>query len=86
MQQLLILGAMRPERVSQCMETFVYTVLEPSTKHRRISSVVEVSRVAKSLKPTEVPVILFREDPYMAITKLQRCAQSMEVRQIKCFI
>ena len=79
MQQLLILSAMRPERMSQCMESFVYTVLEPTLKQRRISSVADVTHVVKNLKPTEVPVILFREDPDLAVTRLQQYTSRMEV-------
>lgn len=79
MQQLLLLSAMRPERISQCMESFVYTVLEPSPKQRKISSVAEVARVAKNLNTTEIPLILFREEPYIAVTKLKQYAAKMEV-------
>ena len=79
MQQLLILSAMRPERVSQCIESFVCTVLELGPKQRKIGSVADVSRVARNLKPTDIPIILFRDDPLMAITKLKQYAAKIEV-------
>jgi len=81
MQQLLILGAMRPERLSQCMESFVHTVLELGPKQRKIGSIADVSRVARNLKSSDIPIILFREDPLMAISKLQQYAAKMEVKR-----
>ena len=79
MQQLLILSAMRPERIGQCMEAFVYRVLETGLKQKRVSSVTDLACMVQSIKSYHVPVILFRDEPYLAVTKLQLYASRMKV-------
>lgn len=83
MQQLLILSAMRPERTGQCIEAFVYTVLEPGLKRKRVSSVTDLARVLPTIKTDQVPIILFRDEPYLAVTKLQQYAAKVKVMQFE---
>lgn len=93
MQQLLLLSAMRPERISQCMVSFVSTVLhqvlhqvqtlppqgQPQTQpqagqHRLKRTIVpmDFTKVAKTVGAEQVPVILFREEPQLAVDKLRK--------------
>ena len=89
MQQLLLLNAMRPERITQCMITFISTVLHqvqtiPGHTHhqqqqagqqqrlKRIISPMDFTKMAKTVRAEQLPVILFREESYLAVTKLQK--------------
>lgn len=89
MQQLLLLSAMRPERITQCMLTFVSTVLHQvqtvqgqsqgqlqgaQPRLKRIISPMDFTKVAKTVRVDQIPVILFREESYLAVAKLQKFA------------
>lgn len=70
---------MRPERTTQCIESFISSVLDPGQKQKRILTPVDISRMAKNIKSDEVPLILFRDDPHIPVTKLQKYAFKLQV-------
>ena len=95
MQQLLLLNAMRLERVTQCMVSFVSTVLhqvlhqvqtlqpqgqgqpqgQPQAGQHRLKRTIvpmDLTKVAKTVGVGQVPVILFREEPQLAVDKLKK--------------
>lgn len=82
MRQLLLMFAMRPERITQCAVSFVTTVLDSGLKQRKLNyyAPIEISYVAKTLKTEEIPLILYRVDPVIFLSKLQRLADKLEVR------
>ena len=81
MQQLLLMFAMRPERITQCAVSFITTVLDSGTKQRRLNyyAPVELSQVAKALRPEQISLVLYRDDPHILLTKLQTLATKSEV-------
>lgn len=97
MQQLLLLSAMRPERITQSMITFVSTVLHQvqtvqgqsqggqqgaQQRLKRTISAVDFTKMAKTVRVDQLPVILFREEPYLAVTKLQKFTARAGVSQM----
>ena len=82
MQQLLLMFAMLPERITQCAVSFVSTVLDSGIKQRKINyyAPVELSHVAKTLRSGQIPLVLYRDDPHLLLTKLQNLATKYEVR------
>ena len=81
MQQLLLMFAMRPERITQCAISFITTVLDSGIKQRKINyyAPVELSSVAKTLRYEQIPLVLYRDDPHILLTKLQNLATKLEV-------
>ena len=75
MQRLLILNAMRPERITQCITSFISTVLG----QKKINLPADLVKVARTLKADHVPIILYRDDPQLAISKLQQYTSKVEV-------
>lgn len=82
MQQLLLMFAMRPERITQCAVSFITTVLDSGMKQRKINYYVpvELSYMAKTLRNEQIPLVLYRDDPHILLTKLQNLATKFEVR------
>ena len=81
MQQLLLLNAMRPERITQCMVSFTSSVLhQTQPRHKRLLSPVDFTRVAKTLRADQVPVVLFRDEPHLPVNKLQNFTKRAGVR------
>ena len=81
MQQLLLMFAMRPERITQCTISFITTVLDSGIKQRKINyyAPVELSSVTKTLRCEQIPLVLYRDDPHILLTKLQNLATKLEV-------
>lgn len=79
MQQLLLLSAMRPERVTQSIRSFISIVLDQVQKQRSVTSPMGLTRVAKTIRAEQLPMILFRDDPYLSVTKLQQFTSKMKV-------
>ena len=91
MQQLLLMFAMRPERVTQCSISFITTVLDDGLKQRKLNyyAPVEVFNVARTLRGDQIPLILYRNDPQVILSKLSNVANRLEVSSnsaIKCTI
>ena len=82
MQQLLLMFALRPERITQCAVSFITTVLDSGLKQRKLNyyAPVELSYVAKTLRSEQIPLILYRDDPHVMSSKLHNLASKFEVR------
>lgn len=82
MQQLLILSAMRPERITQFMVSFTASVLSHGQKQEKVvCPPVDLTKMAKAIRPDQIPMILYREEPHLAVMKLQNCASKARVRR-----
>ena len=69
---------MRPERITQCAISFITTVLDSGMKQRKINYCA-LSNVAKTLRFEQIPLVLYRDDPHILLTKLQTLATKFEV-------
>lgn len=79
MQQLLLLSAMRPERVTQYMVAFITSVLDQRQNLKRIMSPIDLTKVAKTVRADQIPLILFRNEPHLSVTKLQQFTSKVGV-------
>lgn len=79
MQQLLLLSAMRPERVTQSMKVFVSTILGKGQRQKKTMYPTDLTKVAKTVRADQLPLVLFREDPELPIVKLQQFAAKAKV-------
>ena len=80
MQQLLILSAMRPERMTQFMMSFSAAVLSHGQKQEKVMSPpTDLGKVVKSTRVDQLPIVLYKEEPHMAVSKLQHCANKTKV-------
>lgn len=79
MQQLLLLSAMRPERVTQSMNMFVATILGKGQRQKKTMYPTDLTKVAKTVRPDQLPVVLFRDNPELPVNKLQQCASKAKV-------
>lgn len=83
MQQLLLLNAMRPERVTQSMAMFVSTtILGQSHKQKKVLYPTDLTKVAKTVRADQLPVVLYRENPELCVSKLQQFTTKAKVRNI----
>ena len=84
MQQLLLTFAMRPERITQCSVSFITTVLDCGLKQRKLNyyAPIEISLVAKALKEHQIPLILYRNEPQLVLSKLRNLASKLEVVRV----
>lgn len=82
---MLVMYAMRPERISQCIVSFISTVLDSGLKQRRLNydTPVELNRLAKTLGPDQIPLVIYRKEPELLIVKLEKVAQKMEVSVVQ---
>jgi len=81
MYQLLLLCAMRPERSSQFISSFIAIVLDSGLKQKRLNfdTPVDLNRLAKTLGTSSIPLLLYREEPELLVDKLENMALKQEV-------
>ena len=79
-QQLLLLSAMRPERVTQFMVAFVAAILGQGQKQKKTLHSTDLTKMAKTVRADQLPVVLFRENPELVVTKIRQLALKVGVR------
>lgn len=81
LHQLLLMCALRPERATQHIASFIATVLDSSQKQKRLNfdTAPDLSRLARGLGPDTVPLVLYRREPQLIAEKLQKMAIKLEV-------
>jgi hypothetical protein len=72
MQQLLLLVAMRPERATQSMNMFVSSILGNGQKQKKTLYPTDLTKVARTVRADQIPVVLFKENPELPVNKLQQ--------------
>lgn len=82
MQQLLLLVAMRPERATQSINMFVSAILGKGQRQKKTMYPTDLTKVAKTVCANQIPVVLFRENPELAVSKLQQFTTKAGVRDL----
>ena len=85
MHQLLLMCAMRPERSSQFIVSFISIVLDSGVKQRRLNydTPPDLNRIAKTLHPNFLPLVLYKDEPDLLVTKLEKVALKQDVSACK---
>ncbi len=81
MHQLLLMCAMRPERSTQLITSFIATVLGSGLKQRQLNfdTPPDLSRLTKGLGADTLPLLLYREEPQLLVNKLEKVARKHKV-------
>ena len=85
MHQLLLMCAMRPERSSQFIVSFISSVLDSGIKQKRLNydTPPDLNKMAKGLDYGSLPLVLYRDEPDLLVTKLRRVALKQDVSVFK---